>query len=355
MTTDTLTLPMPDDAHVHLRDGEALQAVAAATAAQFARAVVMPNLRPPVRTLADALAYRERILAALPAGTRFEPLMTLYLTEQTDPRAMAAARAGGVFGCKLYPAGATTNSDTGVRDLARVDEVLAAMAEAGLPLLVHGEVTDAEVDIFEREQVFLEGTLAPLVQRHPTLRVVLEHVTSAAGVRFVEQARPGVAATLTAHHLLLDRNAMLAGGIRPHLYCLPILKTRADREALLAAATSDSPRFMLGTDSAPHEVSTKESACGCAGSYTAPVALQLYAEAFDSVGALDRLAAFASTRFADFHGLPHNPGTLRLVRDHVPVPAALPFGDGTDGPLRVRPFRAGEAVGWRVEQSVDAN
>ncbi|MCB9740948.1 MAG: dihydroorotase [Deltaproteobacteria bacterium] len=351
-TGRTLTLRRPDDAHLHLRDGEALAAVVGATAAQFARAVVMPNLRPPVRTAADAQAYRARIVAALPAAAAFEPLMTLYLTEQTDPNAMAAAKAAGVFGCKLYPAGATTNSDAGVREIARVDEVLAAMAEAGLPLLIHGEVTDEEVDVFDREAVFVERTLAPLVARHPRLRVVLEHVTSATGVAFVASAREGVAATLTAHHLLIDRNAMLVGGIRPHLYCLPILKTRADREALLQAATSGSPRFMLGTDSAPHEVGRKESECGCAGSYTAPVALQLYAEAFESVGRLDRLEAFASAHFADFHGLPRNEGTVTLVEEEVAVPSALPFGDGADGPLRVRPFRAGESVRWRVSYGV---
>lgn len=347
-TGRSLTVRRPDDAHLHLRDGEALAAVAPATAAQFARAVVMPNLRPPVRTAADAAAYRARIEAALPTDAAFEPLMTLYLTETTRPEALAAAKAAGVFALKLYPAGATTNSDAGVRDLARVDEALAAMAEVDLPLLVHGEVTDPDVDIFDREAVFLERSLAPLLERHPRLRVVLEHVTSEAGVRFVEQARAGVAATLTPHHLLLDRNAMLVGGIRPHLYCLPILKTRRDQEALLAAATSGSPRFMLGTDSAPHEVSTKESDCGCAGSYVAPVAMQLYAEAFDQVGALARLEAFASEHFADFHGLPRNQGTLTLHEIDTEVPAALPFGDGPDGPLRVRPFRGGERVRWRL-------
>ncbi len=338
-------MPLPDDAHLHLRDGDVLADVVAASAASFGRAVVMPNLRPPVRTTAQALAYQAQIIAAIPAGAAFEPMMTLYLTEATDPDEIAVAKAAGVVGVKFYPAGATTHSDAGVRDLSRVDDVLAAMAQADMPLLVHGEVTDADVDIFDREAVFVQTQLAPMVDRHPALRVVLEHVTTAAGVAFVAAAREGVAATLTPQHLLLDRNAMLVGGIRPHLYCLPILKTRRDRQALVEAAISGSPRFFLGTDSAPHAASAKENACGCAGCYTAPVAMPLYAEAFDAAGALDRLPDFASTFAARFYRWPASKQRIVLVEDDVDVAMQLPFGSGS-----IRPFRFGEKVHWRVER-----
>ena len=341
-----LELALPDDWHLHLRDGAALADVVGATAAQFGRAIVMPNLRPPVRTTTDALAYQARIAAALPAGSAFTPLMTLYLTDTTDPAEMARAKASGaVHAVKLYPAGATTNSDAGVTSMARVDDALAAMAEAGLPLLVHGEVTDAEVDVFDREVRFLGDVLGPLLHRHPTLRVVLEHITTAAAAQFVAQARDGVAATITAHHLLCDRNHMLAGGIRPHLYCLPILKRSSDRQALLQAATSGSPRYFLGTDSAPHGVAAKLAACGCAGCYTAPMAMALYAEAFDSVGRLDALEGFASQHGADFYRLPRNQERVRLVRASTPVPELLRFGD-----TEVAPFRAGGEVAWVLER-----
>ncbi len=339
----TLRLPRPDDAHVHLRDGAAMAHAAAATAAQFGRAVVMPNLRPPIRTTAEALDYRARIVGALPPGHAFEPWMTLYLTDDSDPAEMIRAKASAcVAGVKLYPAGATTHSDAGVRGLRALDDVLAAMAEVELPLLVHGEVVDPDVDVFDREVAFLGRELGPLLARHPRLRVVLEHVTSEAGVRFVEQARPGVAATLTAHHLLLDRNAMFQGGLRPHLYCLPLLKRSSDRRALVAAAVSGSPRFFLGTDSAPHAEGAKLAACGCAGCYTAPVALQLYAEAFDAAGALDRLPDFASRFAAEFYGWLPSRDEVVLERGATPVPEQLPFGDSL-----VVPFRAGGEVGWR--------
>ncbi len=342
--TDALELDLPDDWHLHLRDGAALGDVVGATAAQFGRAIVMPNLRPPVRTTAEAVAYRQRILAALPAQSCFAPLMTLYLTDATAPDEIARAKASGaVHGVKLYPAGATTNSDAGVTSMAAVDDVLAAMAEAGMPLLVHGEVTDGEVDVFDREVRFLGDVLGPLLHRHPALRVVLEHITTAAAAGFVAEARDGVAATITAHHLLCDRNHMLAGGIRPHLYCLPILKRSSDRAALLQAAISGSPRFFLGTDSAPHAVGAKLSACGCAGCYTAPNALGLYAEAFDSVGRLDALEGFASHHGADFYGLPRNRERVTMVRAPSAVPELLRFGDA-----EVAPFRAGGEVGWRL-------
>lgn len=340
---DRITLPRPTDAHLHLRDGAALAAVAPDTARQFARAVVMPNLKPPVVTVADALAYRGRILAALPAGADFTPLMTLYLTDNTDPAEVEKAVAAGIVGVKLYPAGATTNSDAGVTSLARVEPVLAEMARCGLPLLLHGEVTHSEIDIFEREQVFVDTVLGPLLDRHPDLRLVLEHVSSAVGARFVKAAGDRVAGSLTAHHLLADRNDMLAGGIRPHYYCLPILKTRADREVLLEAATSGDPSFFAGTDSAPHPVGAKESACGCAGSYTAHAALELYAEAFDEVGALDKLEGFLCHHAAAFYGLPPTSGTVSLHRTSWSPRLSLPLGDGE----RVRPFRAEAPLCWR--------
>jgi dihydroorotase len=341
---DTITIPRPDDWHLHLRDGAALRAVLPFTARRFGRAIVMPNLKPPVVTVADAAAYRDRILAALPAGASFEPLMTLYLTDNTSPDEIdRAADADFVHAVKLYPAGATTNSDSGVTGLDKVDAVLERMAARGLPLLLHGEVTHADVDIFEREARFLDGVLAPLLARHPTLRVVLEHITTAAAARFVAAGPANLAATITAHHLLVNRNAMLAGGIRPHLYCLPILKRETDRLALVAAATGDDPRFFLGTDSAPHSVGAKETTCGCAGCFTAPAGIELYAEVFDAAGALDRLGDFASRRGPAFYGLPVSRDTLTLERADWSVPEGVPFGDAV-----VRPFRAGATVAWRL-------
>jgi dihydroorotase len=340
----TLTLTRPDDWHLHLRDDEALRAVVGHTAARFGRAVVMPNLKPPVTTTAQAAAYRGRIVAALPAGCTFEPLMTLYLTDNTPPAEIDRARASGfVCGAKYYPAGATTNSDSGVTDLDRIFPVLARMEEVGTVLQLHGEVTDGDVDIFDREQVFIDRHLARIVARFPRLRIVLEHVTTRAGIEFVRAAGPQVAATLTPQHLLLDRNAMLAGGIRPHLYCLPILKRSRDREALVEAATSGSPKFFLGTDSAPHARHTKETACGCAGVFSAHAGIELYAEAFEQAGALGRLEGFASHFGADFYGLPRNRGSITLRREAWQPPASYAFGDG-----ELVPFRAGESVAWRL-------
>ncbi|WP_440997478.1 dihydroorotase [Arhodomonas sp. SL1] len=341
---DSITLTRPDDWHLHLRDGEVLADVVPASARQFGRAIIMPNLTPPVTDVDAAEAYRRRILEQVPPGSGFTPLMTLYLTDNTTGQMVeAAAASGAVHAVKLYPAGATTNSDSGVTDLGRCDEALAAMAAAGLPLLVHGEVTTSGVDIFDRERVFLEERLAPLLERHPQLKVVLEHVTTAAGVRFVEQGPERLAGTLTAHHLLLNRNDLLVGGIRPHHYCLPVLKRETDREALLAAATSGNPKFFLGTDSAPHPRSAKENPCGCAGIYTAPYALALYAEAFEAAGALNRLEGFAAHHGPDFYGLPRNGERIRLVRDPEPVPEDLPLGSG-----RIVPLRAGGRVAWRL-------
>jgi dihydroorotase len=341
---NSVVLRRPDDWHLHLRDGAALQAVAPFTAARFARAIVMPNLTPPITTTALALAYRQRILAALPADAKFEPLMTLYLTERTDPREIERAPASGaIWGCKLYPAGATTHSDAGVADIRRIDAVLARMSELDLVLQVHGEVTDPAVDVFEREARFIETALAGVVERFPTLRIVLEHVSTREGVRFVEQARRGVAATLTPHHLLLNRNALLAGGIRPHHYCLPILKSEADRVALVAAATGGSPKFFLGTDSAPHGRLTKEAACGCAGIFSAHAAIELYAEVFAAAGALERLQSFASEFGADFYGLPRNVEKMTLLRDPWRVPHSLAFGND-----ELVPFRAGGEITWRI-------
>lgn len=340
----SLTITRPDDWHVHLRDGELLQHTVPAMARYFGRAIIMPNLVPPAVTPEQAGAYRERILAARPAGSAFEPLMVLYLTEGTTPDDIRRARASGfVHAVKLYPAGATTNSQSGVNAIERVDEVLATMAEVGLPLLVHGEVTHNHIDIFEREKVFIDTVLAPLVQRHPTLRVVLEHITTGDAVDFVRQAPDRVGATITAHHLLFNRNHMLAGGIRPHYYCLPILKHGRHQERLIEAAVSGSPKFFLGTDSAPHARGAKESACGCAGSYTAHAAIELYAEVFEAAGALDRLEAFASFHGPDFYRLPRNHDTITLVRDAWAVPASYPFGQSD-----VVPVRAGESIAWRV-------
>jgi dihydroorotase len=341
---DRLTLTRPDDWHLHLRDGAALQAVLPDSARRFARAIVMPNLVPPVRTVDEALAYRARILAARPAGAAFEPLMTLYLTEATTPAEILAAKASGVVhAVKYYPAGATTNSQSGVTDLARCAAVFAAMQDAGLPLLLHGEVTDPAVDVFDREAVFIERHGRALVERFPGLRIVFEHLTTRDGVEFVLAARDGVGATLTPQHLLLNRNALFAGGLRPHAYCLPVLKRERHRQALVAAAVSGNPRFFLGTDSAPHPRHLKESDCGCAGIYSAHAAIELYAEVFDAAGALDRLEAFASFHGADFYGLPRNTGTVTLVREDVAVPAELDFGDG-----RLVPMRAGGHVAWRL-------
>ena len=344
MATDRLTLVRPDDWHLHLRDGAALQAVLPDTARRFGRAIVMPNLAPPVRTVAEAAAYRARILAALPAGLAFEPLMTLYLTEATPPSEIEAARRSGfVHAVKYYPAGATTNSQSGVTDLSRCEAVFAAMQAAGMPLLLHGEVTDPDVDVFDREAVFIERHLLRLADAYPGLKLVLEHVTTAQGVQFVRGARAGVAATLTAHHLLLNRNAIFRGGLRPHAYCLPVLKREVHRAALLEAATSGDPRFFLGTDSAPHPRSAKESDCGCAGIYTSHGGIELYAEAFDAVGALDRLEGFASFHGADFYGLPRNTQKLTLLRQPTAVPAQLPLGDA-----QLVPMRAGESLAWSL-------
>jgi dihydroorotase len=340
----SLTLRQPDDWHLHLRDGAALQSVLGHTAAQFARAIVMPNLKPPVTTTAQAIAYRERILAALPAGSAFEPLMTLYLTDRTDAAEIAVARTSGiVHGCKLYPAGATTNSDAGVTDIRRIDAVLEAMAASGLPLLVHGEVTHHDVDVFDREARFIDLVLEPLRSRLPQLRIVFEHVTTQAAVQFVRAQTQGVAATITPQHLAFNRNAMFQGGIRPHLYCLPVLKRERDRTALLDAVTAGDPRFFLGTDSAPHARSTKEASCGCAGIYSAHAALELYAEVFEQAGALPRLEAFASEFGPRFYGLPLNNGTVTLQRSAWTVPAAYPFAGET-----IVPLRAGETLGWRL-------
>ena len=338
---DRLTLIRPDDWHLHLRDGAMLAAVLPDTARRFGRAIVMPNLKPPVRTVADATAYRERILAALPAGMAFEPLMTLYLTDNTDPAHIAQAKASGfVRAVKYYPAGATTNSDSGVTDIRKVDAVLEAMEEAGLPLLLHGEVTDPEVDVFDREAVFIDRILDPLLGRLPRLKVVLEHITTRQAAEFVTAAPTNVAATVTAHHLLYNRNAMFQGGIRPHYYCLPVLKRETHRAALIEAATGGNPKFFLGTDSAPHPRGAKECACGCAGIYTAHAALELYAEAFDGAGALDRLEAFASFHGPDFYGLPRNTGTVTLVKETTALAADHPSG--------VVPLRAGESLAWRL-------
>ena len=340
-----ITITRPDDWHLHLRDGEALAAVLPHTARQFARAIVMPNLKPPVTTVADAAAYRERILAALPAGLDFEPLMTLYLTDRTSPDEIRrAAESSFVKAVKLYPAGATTNSDAGVTDLANCAGALAEMERLGLPLLVHGEVTDPEIDIFDREQVFIERVLQPLLARHPGLRVVFEHITTAEAAAFVSEAGDNVGATITAHHLLYNRNAIFVGGVRPHYYCLPVLKRERHREALVRAATSGNPRFFLGTDSAPHARGTKEAACGCAGCYTAHAALELYAEAFDAAGALDRLEAFASFNGPDFYRLPRNRARITLVRESWTPPPEYPFAGGET----IVPLRAGEALHWAL-------
>lgn len=339
-----LELTQPDDWHLHLRDGRAMADVVGATAAVFGRAVVMPNLRPPVTSVDEALEYRGRIRDALPDGSGFEPLMTLYLTDLTPPEEVPRARDAGIIGFKLYPAGATTNSDAGVTDFDRVGPTIETMEEHGLVLLVHGEVTDPEIDIFDREKYFIDRVLGPLLRRHEGLRVVFEHVTTKDAVDFVQASSPRVGATITPQHLLLNRNDILVNGINPHHYCLPVLKRETHRQALVAAATSGDPRFFLGTDSAPHGRSTKENHCGCAGCYTAHAALALYAEAFESAGALDRLEAFASFYGADFYGLPRNRGRVALIKESWTVPAGYPFGDDV-----VIPLKSGEEIKWRVE------
>jgi len=343
--TNTLTITRPDDWHLHLRDGAALAAVAGFSARQFGRAVVMPNLQPPVTTVESAGRYRQRILDALPAGAGFQPLMTLYLTDSTEPAEIGRARASGfICGLKYYPAGATTHSGAGVTALARCDGVLARMEELDVVLQLHGETTGTAVDPYDREAAFIERELTRLVKQFPRLRIVLEHVTTAAGVEFVRGQGPRVAATLTPQHLLLNRGAMFDGGLRPHLYCLPLLKRERDREALVAAATGDDPRFFLGTDSAPHARDAKESACGCAGIFSAHAAIELYAHAFEQAGALARLEAFASHRGADFYRLPRNQGKITLRRESWIVPPSYRFGAG-----ELVPFFAGQTLAWKLQ------
>ena len=343
--SQTLALTRPDDWHLHLRDGAALAAVLPHSARQFARAIVMPNLRPPVTTVALARGYRERIVAALPAGARFEPLMTLYLTDNTTPEEIALAKASGVVhAVKYYPAGATTNSDSGVTRLANCFRALEAMEKAALPLLLHGEVTDPEVDVFDRERAFIDTVLPQITQRFPGLRLVFEHVTTREAVQYVTAAPDTVAATITAHHLLLNRNAMFAGGMRPHHYCLPLLKREAHRQALVQAATGGSTKFFLGTDSAPHARRNKEAPCGHAGIYTAHAAIELYAEAFEAAGALERLEAFASFHGADFYGLPRNAEKISLRRERWQVQAAYALDED-----ELVPLRAGEPLAWRLQ------
>jgi dihydroorotase len=343
----TLTITRPDDWHLHVRDGAHLASVVPFTARQFARAVIMPNLKPPVTTVAQAQAYRQRILDAVPKDITFEPLMTLYLTDSTSPQEIIAARNNGrIVGAKLYPAGATTHSDAGVTSIDKIFPVLAAMEEAGLVLQVHGEVTDADVDVFDREAVFIDRVLARVVQKFSRLRVVFEHVTTREAVQFVQSSREGVAATVTPQHLLLNRNAIFQGGIRPHVYCLPVLKRERDRNALLAAATSDDARFFLGTDSAPHARHAKEHACGCAGIFSAHAAIELYAEAFEVAGQLSKLQSFASERGPDFYRLPRNEARITLERSAWNVPATYSFAND-----ELVPFRAGESLAWRLAGS----
>ena len=340
-----LTITRPDDWHLHLRDGATMAAVVRHTAARFGRAIVMPNLKPPVTTAALALAYRERILAALPPDCTFQPLMTLYLTDNTSPEEITrAAASGAVHAVKYYPAGATTNSDSGVTSMDRVYAVLARLEEVDLPFLVHGEVTDRGVDVFDREAAFIDRVLADIVRRFPKLRIVFEHVTTKDAVEFVRAAGPRVAATITPQHLLLNRNALFEGGIRPHHYCLPVLKREVHRQALVAAATTGDAGFFLGTDSAPHAQHTKEAACGCAGIYSSHAGIELYAEAFEQAGHLDRLEAFASFNGPDFYGLPRNQGAITLVKEPWAPPPSYPFGADA-----LVPFRAGESIAWRLE------
>ena len=344
---DSITLARPDDWHLHVRDGAMLAAVLPDTARQFGRAIIMPNLKPPVTTTAMAAAYRERIVAAIPAGAKFEPLMTLYLTDNTPPDEIRRARESGfVHGVKLYPAGATTNSDAGVTDIMKCAKTLEAMQEAGMPLLVHGEVTDSSIDLFDREKVFIDRVMTPLRRDFPALKVVFEHITTKDAVDYICEAGVGpdlLGATITAHHLLYNRNAIFQGGIRPHYYCLPVLKRETHRQALVAAAISGSDKFFLGTDSAPHAKGLKEHACGCAGCYTALHALELYAQAFDQAGALDKLEAFASFNGPAFYGLPRNQGRVTLRRENWTIPAELPMGDTT-----VVPLNSGETINWKM-------
>ncbi|QOD82405.1 dihydroorotase [Chromobacterium haemolyticum] len=342
--TQTLTLIRPDDWHLHLRDGAALAAVLPDTCRQMGRAIIMPNLKPPVTTVDAAAVYRERILAARPVGSRFEPLMTLYLTDNTSPAEIRKAKASGfVHAVKLYPAGATTNSDFGVSDVNKAMPALETMAETGLPLLVHGEVTDPAIDVFDREAAFIEQVFQPLLAKLPSLRVVFEHITTRDAAEYVAAAPDNVAATITAHHLLMNRNALFVGGIRPHHYCLPVLKRELHRQALLKAATSGSAKFFLGTDSAPHARHAKESSCGCAGMYTANAAIELYAEAFEAAGALDKLEAFASLNGPAFYRLPANKERVTLAKQAWTVPDTLPY----DGDALV-PLRAGESMAWKL-------
>lgn len=338
-----ITITRPDDWHIHLRDGAALTRTVADASQQFARAIVMPNLVPPVMNTEQALAYKQRILAARPANSQFEPLMVLYLTDKTDPAEIAKAKAAGIVACKLYPAGATTNSDSGVTHLENIYPVLEAMQKEGMHFLLHGEVTDSSIDIFDREKTFIDRSLRTLVQKFPALKMVLEHITTQEAAEFVAEAPTNIAATITAHHLLYNRNHMLAGGIRPHYYCLPILKRNTHQQALIKAATSGNPKFFLGTDSAPHTKDKKEAACGCAGSYTAYAALELYAEAFESANALDKLEGFASHFGADFYGLPRNQAQVTLIKNSWQAPESLAFADA-----QLVPLRAGETLQWQL-------
>jgi dihydroorotase len=342
-TQDTLTLLRPDDWHLHVRDGAAMATVVPHTARQFGRAIIMPNLRPPVTTTEQALAYRDRILASVPAGLSFTPLMTLYLTDNTPASEIERAQAAGVVALKLYPAGATTNSDAGVTDIRKTYATLEAMQRAGLVLCVHGEVTDSTVDLFDREAVFIDRVMQPLRQDFPELKVVFEHITTKEAADYVASAGAFTAATITAHHLLYNRNAIFQGGLRPHYYCLQVLKREIHRQALLAAATSGSDRFFLGTDSAPHPAHLKEHAAACAGCYTALSAMELYAEAFESAGALDRLEAFASRNGPAFYNLPVNEGTITLKREAWTLPESVAFGDAS-----LKPLRGGEVMNWRL-------
>ena len=342
---DSITLTRPDDWHLHLRDGQAMASVLEDTVRRFGRAIVMPNLKPPVRTTQQALHYRERILGELPEGSTFEPLMTLYLTDDTPPEEIGRAKLSGhVHGVKLYPAGATTNSDEGVTRLSRCFRTLEKMEQLGLPLLIHGEVNDPMVDVFDREKAFVDEVLGPIVERFSSLKIVLEHITTRDAVQYVEVTGTNVAATITPHHLLLNRNALFLGGMRPHHYCLPVLKREEHREALVEAATSGNPKFFLGTDSAPHSRATKEAACGCAGVYNAHAAIELYATAFEEAGALDKLEGFASHYGADFYGLPRNQDTITLIRKEWTVPKTLRFAGE-----EVVPLRAGETIPWQME------
>ena len=345
MTTTTLTLPRPDDWHLHVRDGAAMHAVVPHTAAQFARAIIMPNLKPPVTTTAQALAYKARILAAVPAGVPFEPLMTLYLTDNLAPEEIARAKAAGIVACKLYPAGATTNSDFGVTDLRKIYPVLEAMQREGLLLLVHGEVTSSDIDLFDREAAFIDQQLIPLRRDFPELKIVFEHITTKEAAHYVREADRFVGATITPQHLLFNRNAIFTGGIRPHYYCLPVLKREEHRQALVQVATSGSSKFFLGTDSAPHAAHLKEHASGCAGCYSAHAALELYATAFEAAGALDKLEGFASFHGPDFYGLPRNTSTVTLVKQTWTPPESFAFGEGAE----LKPLAAGEALAWKLQ------